>query len=40
MSRKIKNDQYEIIVQFKSNNTMSIRAEFLPTGQLFSNESV
>lgn len=37
MSRKIKHEQYEVVVNFKTDNIMSITAEFTPTGELFSN---
>lgn len=40
MSRKIKNDQYEVIVNFKNANCLSISAEFLPTNEHFSNNTV
>lgn len=39
MSRKIKHEQYEVVVAFKTDNCLSITAEFLPTNEHFSNSS-
>lgn len=37
MSRKIRHEQYEVVVNFKTDNILSVTAEFTPTGELFSN---
>jgi hypothetical protein len=40
MARKIKHDQYEVIISFKTDNCLSVTAEFLPTNEHFSNNSI
>lgn len=40
MTKRIKHEHYEIIVSFKTDNCLSISAEFLPTGEHFRNNAV
>ena len=40
MNRKFKIDQYEICVNFKSDNVLSMTVEFMPTGEYYLNENV
>ena len=40
MNRKFKLDQYEICTNFKSDNTLSLTVEFLPTNEFFQNSGV
>lgn len=40
MSRKIKHDQYEVIVNFKTDNIMSMNVEFSLTNEHFANNSI